>query len=82
MKVPHIRQSGAHSGSATQRPKLPMSYGKRKRRSLGTHQSLQSARDIAEKEKREGGADGAGELPNWAKWKKVERRRKGKGRGR
>ena len=76
-------RSGAHAGSATQRPKLPTSYVKWKRRSLGTHRSLQSARGIAVKEKREGNADGARELPNWGKWKKVERRRgKGKRRGR
>jgi hypothetical protein len=47
---------------------------------LGTHRSLQSARDATEKEKSRGGADGAG--PNWEKWKKMERkRRKGKWRG-
>ena len=32
--------SEAHTGSTTQRPKLPTSYSKRKRRSLGTHRSL------------------------------------------
>ena len=50
---------------------------------MGTHQSLQSARDTAEKEKRGGDADGVAELLNWEKWKKMERkRRKGKRRGR
>ena len=39
------------------------------------------ARDAAVKEKREGGANGVGELLNWGKWKKVERRGKGKRRG-
>ena len=34
---------------------------------MGTHQSLQSADVAAEKVKREGGANGVGELPNWGK---------------
>ena len=69
------RRSRAHAGSATQRPKLPMSYGKRKRRSLGTHQSLQSADVAAEKVKREGGANGVVELPKWGNQKRVGRKR-------
>jgi hypothetical protein len=35
--------------------------------STRTHRSLQSARDIAEKEKRGGAADGAGGLLSWGK---------------
>ena len=43
---------------------------------------LQSARDVAEKEKRGGGIDGAGGLPNRGKWKKRGKgREKGKRRG-
>ena len=61
------QRSGAHVGSTTQRPKLPTNYNKRKRRSLGTHRLLQSARDAVEKEKRGGGTDGADGLPNWGK---------------
>ena len=55
-------QSGAHADSTTQRPKLPTSYCIRKRRGLGTHWSLQLARDAAENKEGEAGADGAGEL--------------------
>jgi hypothetical protein len=51
----------AHANSATQRCKLPTSYYIRKRRGLGTHRLLQSARDTAEKKEGEGGANDAGE---------------------
>ena len=46
---------------------------------MGTHQSLQSARDVAEKKEGGGGADGAGELQKRKKWKK---RGNGKRKGR
>ena len=42
---------------------------------MGTHRSLQSTRDAAEKEERGGGTDGASELPNWRKVEEEEKRR-------
>jgi hypothetical protein len=71
-------RSGVHVSNALQRPRLPTIYRKRKRRSLGTHRSLQLARDVAEKEKRGGGTVGAGVLPNWGI---VEEKGKDEGKG-
>jgi hypothetical protein len=74
------RRSRADTGSTTQRPRLPTSYSKRKRRSLGTHRLLHLAKDVVEKENRGGGANGAGELPNWGKWNGRDGRARGRRR--
>jgi hypothetical protein len=73
----------AHAGSATQRPKLPTIYSKRKRGILGTHQSLQSVRDAVGMVRGGDGANGAGELLKWGKVEEgAKRRGKRKRRGR
>jgi hypothetical protein len=76
------RWSGAHVGNATQRPKLPTSYGKRKGKSLGTHQSLQAA-DVTTEKRGEVALMVLMNSQIGGKWEKVERkRRKGKRWGR